>query len=43
MRIFEVRGNFGELSECGLEVFDDFGGDDVGIGKIGAIFEALVF
>jgi hypothetical protein len=25
-----------------LEVFDDFGGDDVGVGKIGAAFEALV-
>ena len=23
MRIFEVRGNFGELSECGLEAFND--------------------
>jgi len=31
------------LSEGGLEVFDDFGGDDVGIGKVGAVFEAFVF
>jgi hypothetical protein len=29
------------LGQSGLEVFDDFGGDDVGIGKIGAVFEAL--
>jgi len=40
MRIFEVRGNFGELSQRSLEVFDDLGGDDVGIGKISAVFEA---
>jgi hypothetical protein len=26
-----------------LEVFYDFGGDDVGIGKVGAVFEAFVF
>jgi len=31
------------LGEGGLEVFDDFGGDDVGSGKIGAVFEAFVF
>ena len=26
-----------------MEIFDDFGGDDVGIGEIGAVFEAFVF
>jgi hypothetical protein len=31
------------LGEGGLEVFDDFGGDDVRIGKVGAVFEAFVF
>jgi hypothetical protein len=30
-----------QLGEGGLEVFDDSGGDAVGIGKIGAVFEAL--
>jgi hypothetical protein len=29
------------LRESSLEVFDDFGGDDVEIGKVGAVFEAL--
>jgi hypothetical protein len=28
-----------ELGEGRLEVFHDFGGDDVGIGKVGAVFE----
>jgi hypothetical protein len=37
------RRDFGELGEGGLEVFDDFGGDDVGIGEVDAIFEAFVF
>jgi len=27
------------LSESGLEVFDDFGGDDAGIGEVGAVLE----
>jgi len=31
-----------QLSEGGLEIFHDFGGDDVGIGKVGAVCEALV-
>ena len=26
-----------------MEVFDDFGCDDVGIGEVGAVFEAFVF
>ena len=26
-----------------MEVFDDLGGDDVGAGKVGAVFEAFVF
>ena len=34
---------FGELGEGGWEVFSDFLSDDVGIGKIGAVFEGFVF
>src|SRR6266403_29561 len=34
---------FGELGEGGWEVFSDFPSDDVGIGKIGAVFEDFVF
>jgi hypothetical protein len=30
-----------QLGESGLKVFDDFGGDDVWIGEVGAVFEAL--
>ena len=41
--LLHIRGNLGELGEGGLEVFDDFGGDDVWIGKVGAVFEAFVF
>jgi hypothetical protein len=26
-----------------LEVFDNLGGDDVGVGEVGAVFEAFVF
>ena len=25
-----------------MEVFDDFGGDDIGVGEIGAVFEGLI-
>jgi hypothetical protein len=32
-----------QLGESRLEVFDDFGGDDVGIGKVRAVFKAFVF
>jgi hypothetical protein len=34
----QIRRDFGELGEGGLEVFGD-----VGIGKVGAVFEAFVF
>ena len=40
---FEIVRDFGELNQGGLEVFYDFGGDDVGIREIGAVFEAFVF
>ena len=33
----------GELGESSLEVFYDLGGDDVGIGEIGVVFQAFVF
>jgi hypothetical protein len=29
--LLQVRRDFGELGESGLEVFDDLGGDDVGV------------
>ena len=32
---FQIVSDFGELGEGGLKIFDDFGGDDVGVGKIG--------
>ena len=38
----QVCSDFGKLGEGGLEVFDDFGGDDVGIGEIGAVFERFI-
>jgi hypothetical protein len=41
--LLQVVGYCGELGEGGLEVFDDFGDDDVGIRKVGAVFEAFVF
>ena len=41
--LLQIRCDFGELRKRGLEVFNDFGGDDVGIGEVGAIFEAFVF
>jgi hypothetical protein len=31
------------LGESGLKVFDYLSGDDVGIGKVGAVLEAFVF
>ncbi len=31
-----------ELFEGGAKVFDDFGGDDVGCGEVGAVFERFV-
>ena len=31
------------MGESGLEVFDYLSGNDVGIGEIGAVFEAFVF
>jgi hypothetical protein len=36
---FQIRSDFGELGESGLKVFNDFGCDHIGIGKIGAVFE----
>jgi len=35
----QVAGNRGELLKRGFQVFDDFCCDDVGIGKVGAVFE----
>jgi len=39
----QICCDFGELGKGGLEVFDNFSGDDVGIGKVGAVFKAFVF
>jgi hypothetical protein len=39
----QVRGDFGKLGEGRLEVFDDFGGYNVGVGEIGAVFKVFVF
>ena len=39
----QIRSDFRELGDGGLEVFDDFGGDDVRCREIGAVFEAFVF
>jgi hypothetical protein len=38
----ELSCDFGELGESGLQIFDNLGGDDVGLGQIGAVFERLV-
>ena len=38
----EVVGYGLEFSEGGLEVFDDLGGEDAGIGKVGGVFETFV-
>jgi hypothetical protein len=32
-----------QLGKGGLEVFNNFGGDDVWIGKVGAVFERVIF
>jgi hypothetical protein len=37
----QVHGGFTELFEGGFEVFDDFLSENIGIGKIVALFEAL--
>ena len=42
MSAFQIVRDFGELGEGGLKVFNDFLRDDVGIGEVGAVFEAIV-
>jgi hypothetical protein len=37
-----ARERKSQLGEGGLEVLDDFGGDDVGIGRVGAAFMRLM-
>ena len=39
----KVRGDLRELIEGGFQVFDDFGGDDGGVGQVGGISKAVVF
>ena len=44
MLFLQVTRDFRELGEAGLEIFDDIGGgDDFGVGKVGAVFEAFIF
>ena len=40
--LLQIRCDFGELGKRSLKIFDDFGGDDVGVGEISAVFEALI-
>jgi hypothetical protein len=39
--LLQISRDFCKLGESGLEVFDDFGGNDIGIRQVGAVFEAL--
>ena len=39
----QISGDCRELLKGSFQIFDDLGGDDVGIGEIGAVFEAFVF
>ena len=39
----QITSDFGELGKGGLQVFDNFLSDNIGIGKVGAVFEAFVF
>jgi hypothetical protein len=41
--MLQISCDCGELLKSSFQVFDDLGGDDVGVGKIGAVFEAFVF
>jgi hypothetical protein len=43
MLFLQIIRDFGELGKRSLKIFDDFGGNNVRIGKIGAVFEAFVF
>ena len=38
----QISGDGGELRESGFQIFDDFLRDDIGIGKVRAVFEAFV-
>ena len=38
----QVRGDFAKLFEGGFEIFNDFLGQNVGIGEVVGLFEALV-
>jgi hypothetical protein len=37
-----LRGDFAELFESGVEVFDDFLGENIGIGEIVGFFQTFV-
>ena len=40
--VLQVRGDFAELFEGGFDVIVNFLGENVGIGKVGGLFEAFV-
>jgi len=37
--LFQVRRDFGKLLQCGFQVFDNLGGDDIGIRTVRTVFE----
>jgi hypothetical protein len=41
--VLQVGSDFGELGESGLKILYDFRRNHIGIGQIGAVFEAFVF
>jgi len=41
--LLQISGDRCELRESGFQIFDDFGGDDVRIWEIGAVFERFIF
>jgi len=40
---FKSLADTGELRQSSFKILNDFGGDDVGIGEVGAVFETAVF
>src|SRR5689334_19775228 len=41
--LLEIIRNQRKLFQRGFQVFGDFGGDNVGVGQVGGIFQAVVF
>ena len=38
----QIRRDLGELLQRRLQIFDDLGGDHVGVGQVGGVLQALV-